>query len=94
MTSWLNISSLSIKLTTEGEKMINLKKILLTFLAFIFTISLTVQSANAGNITINLGHGNTEGSAYDPLAKKFAELAEKYSNGSIKVKVRCCAQLV
>ena len=53
-----------------------------------------MQSATAGNITINLGHGNTEGSAYDPLAKKFAELAEKYSNGSIKVKVRCCAQLV
>ena len=51
--------------------MINLKKIVLTFIAFIFTISLTVRSANAGNITINLGHGNTEGSAYDPLAKNL-----------------------
>ena len=61
--------------------MIKFRKIVLTFLAFIFSISLTVQSANGGNITINLGHGNTEGSAYDPLAKKFAELAEKYSNG-------------
>jgi TRAP-type uncharacterized transport system substrate-binding protein len=51
--------------------MINLKKLVLTFIAFVFTISLTIQSAQAGNITINLGHGNTEGSAYDPLAKKI-----------------------
>ena len=51
--------------------MIKFRKIVLTFLAFIFSISLTVQSANAGNITINLGHGNTEGSAYDPLAKNL-----------------------
>ena len=54
--------------------MINLKRVGLTFLAFVFTLTLSLQSANAGNITINLGHGNTEGSAYDPLAKKFAEL--------------------
>ena len=60
----------------------------------LLTMTLAIQSAYAGNVTINLGHGNTEGSAYDPLAKKFAELAEKYSNGSIKVKVRCCASLV
>ena len=57
--------------------MINLKKLSLTFLTLIFTLCLSVQSVNAGNVTINLGHGNTEGSAYDPLAKKFAELAEK-----------------
>ena len=71
-----------------------LKKLSLTFAAVILSMTFAVQSAYAGNVVINLGHGNTEGSAYDPLAKKFAELAEKYSNGSIKVKVRCCAQLV
>ena len=35
-----------------------------------------------------------ETSTYAVLAKKFEELAEKYSGGSIDVKVRCCAQLV
>jgi hypothetical protein len=51
--------------------MFKFRKLVLTFIALIFTTSITVQSANAGNITINLGHGNTEGSAYDPLAKKI-----------------------
>ena len=74
--------------------MLRLKKLSLLCLSLIFSIFLATQSANAGNITINLGHGNSEGSAYDPLANKFAELAEKYSNGSVKVKIRCCAQLV
>jgi TRAP-type C4-dicarboxylate transport system substrate-binding protein len=74
--------------------MFKLRKLVLTFIAFIFTISLTVQSANAGKVTINLGHGGGEKSAYQPLATKFAELAAKYSNGSLEVKVRCCAQLI
>ena len=55
---------------------------------------MSVQNANAGNVTINLGHGGGEKSAYQPLATKFAELAAKYSNGSLEVKVRCCAQLI
>jgi tripartite ATP-independent transporter DctP family solute receptor len=74
--------------------MFKLKKAALMIATIFLTMTLAIQSVYAGNITINLGHGNTEGSAYDPLAKKFAELAEKYSNGSIKVKVRCCASLV
>ena len=74
--------------------MFKIKKLALMIAAVFLTMALAIQSAYAGNVTINLGHGNTEGSAYDPLAKKFAELAEKYSNGSIKVKVRCCASLV
>ena len=67
------------------NKMINLKKLSFTFIAFIFAISLSVQSANAGNVTINLGHGGGEKSAYQPLATKFAELEAKYSNGSLEV---------
>ncbi len=51
-------------------------------------------SAVAGNVTINLGYAAAETSAYAILANKFEELAEKYSDGTIDVKVRCCAQLV
>ena len=41
--------------------MLRLKKISLLCLSLIFSIFLATQSANAGNITINLGHGNSEG---------------------------------
>jgi tripartite ATP-independent transporter DctP family solute receptor len=51
-------------------------------------------TALAGNVTINLGYAAAETSTYAILADKFAELAEKYSGGSIDVKIRCCAQLV
>ncbi len=47
----------------------------------------------ADNVTINLGYAAAETSTYAILADKFAELAEKCSNGSLDVKVRCCAQL-
>ncbi len=70
------------------------KKLSIAFLTIIFSLVLSVQNANAGKVTINLGHGAGEKSAYGPLAEKFAELAAKYSNGSLEVKVRCCAQLV
>ncbi|WP_282608152.1 TRAP transporter substrate-binding protein [Pelagibius sp. Alg239-R121] len=51
-------------------------------------------SAQADNVTINLGYAAAETSTYGVLANKFEELTEKYSNGTIDVKVRCCAQLV
>ena len=57
-----------------------IKKLSLTFAAIILSMTFAVQSAYAANVVINLGHGNTEGSAYDPLAKKFAELAEKIAS--------------
>jgi TRAP-type C4-dicarboxylate transport system substrate-binding protein len=71
-----------------------LKKLSLALATLCTIMVLTVQSAYAGKVTINLGHGGGEKSAYGPLAEKFAELAGKYSNGSIEVKVRCCAQLI
>jgi len=43
-----------------------LKKLRLTFVAVILTMTLVAQSVYAGDIVINLGHGNAEGSAYDP----------------------------
>ena len=60
-------------------------------------LGVTVLSSGpvmAGNVTVNLGYAAAEGSTYGILANKFEELAEKYSNGSIDVKVRCCAQLL
>ena len=53
----------------------------------------TVGTASAKKLVINLGYASSEGSTYAVLADKFAELAEKYSNGEIDVKVRCCTQL-
>ncbi len=50
--------------------------------------------AKADDVTINLGYAGAETSVYGVLASKFAELAKEYSNGTIDVKVRCCAQLL
>ena len=52
------------------------------------------SSAQAEDVTINLGYAAAEDSTYSILANKFEELAEQYSEGTIDVKVRCCAQLV
>ena len=57
-------------------------------------ILIGVGTASAANVTINLGYAAAETSSYGVLANKFEELAEKYSDGSIDVKVRCCAQLL
>ena len=51
-------------------------------------------TAGAADLTINLGYAAAETSSYGVLANKFEELAEEYSDGSIDVKVRCCAQLL
>jgi TRAP-type transport system periplasmic protein len=57
------------------------------------TAAITASNALAADVTLNLGYAAAEGSSYSILADKFEELAEKYSNGSIDVKVRCCTQL-
>jgi tripartite ATP-independent transporter DctP family solute receptor len=51
-------------------------------------------TTHADNVTINLGYAAAEDSTYSILANKFEELAEQYSDGTIDVKVRCCAQLL
>lgn len=61
---------------------------------FLGATALSSGSALAGKVTVNLGYAAAETSTYAILANKFEELAEKYSNGSINVKVRCCAQLL
>lgn len=58
------------------------------------TLALMATSAWAKPLVVNLGFTSARGSAYDKLGSKFAELTEEYSKGDIKVKVRCCGQLV
>lgn len=62
--------------------------------ASVAALVLSSQAAFADNVTINLGYAAAEGSSYGILASKFEELAEKYSDGTIEVKVRCCGQLM
>ena len=47
----------------------------------------------AAEVTMNLGWATPLESTYGDLAVKFEELAEKYSEGSVDVKLRCCAQI-
>lgn len=51
-------------------------------------------AVQADTVTVNLGYAAAETSTYAVLADKFEELVERYSDGSIDVKIRCCAQLV
>lgn len=60
----------------------------------LLVLSLTCTPALAAKkLTINLGYASSKGSTYAVLADAFKELAEKYSNNTIEVKVRCCTQL-
>lgn len=62
--------------------------------ASLLALALSAQTAAADNVVVNLGYAAAEGSSYAVLANKFEELAEKYSGGTIDVKVRCCGQLM
>ncbi|MGY8871039.1 MAG: TRAP transporter substrate-binding protein [Pseudomonadales bacterium] len=57
-------------------------------------VALQPVSSLAADVTINLGYTGAKGGSYTILADKFEELAEKYTHGSVDVKVRCCGQLV
>ena len=47
----------------------------------------------ADKVVMNLGWATPLDSDYGVLAKKFKELAAAYSDGSVEVKLRCCAQI-
>ncbi len=49
--------------------------------------------ALADDVTINVGWETPADSKLGILAVKFKELAEEYSNGSVKVNLRCCGQI-
>lgn len=61
--------------------------------ALLGALALSSCSDPSGDLTINLGHATAATSSYGVIATKFEELAEKYSNGTLDVKIRCCAQL-
>ncbi|MEO7244134.1 MAG: TRAP transporter substrate-binding protein [Rubrivivax sp.] len=47
----------------------------------------------ADKIVMNVGWSTPADASYSVLAKKFAELADKYTKGAVEVKLRCCAQI-
>lgn len=49
--------------------------------------------AKAADVTMNLGWATPLESTYGDLATKFEELAEKYTDGAVDVRLRCCAQI-
>ena len=74
--------------------MVKMKNELFTMLGVFLVLATCVRSAQAAKVVINLGYATAETSSYGVIATKFEELAEKYSNGTVNVKIRCCAQLV
>ena len=63
---------------------------LLTGAGLLFTLA---GGAQAADVTMNLGWATPLESTYGDLATKFEELAETYSEGTVDVKLRCCAQI-
>ena len=70
------------------------KNEIITMLGVFLVLATCVTSAQAAKVVMNLGYATAETSSYGIIATKFEELAEKYSNGTVDVKIRCCAQLV
>ena len=70
--------------------MIKLNKILVGLIA---SLVIMITHVSAANVTMNLGFSTPEDHDYGRMAKRFKELAEKYSNGTIEVKLRCCSQI-
>lgn len=52
-----------------------------------------LPASAADKVVMNLGWATPLESDYGVLATKFKELAETYSNGTVEVKLRCCAQI-
>ncbi len=66
----------------------------LTALALLLPVaSLTTLSSYAADKVMNLGWATPLESDNGVIAEKFKELVELYSEGSIEVKLRCCAQI-
>ncbi|MCW2305898.1 TRAP transporter substrate-binding protein [Rhodobium gokarnense] len=53
----------------------------------------TGMAAQAADVTMNVGWSTPAESSYSILANKFEELVEKYSDGTIDVKLHCCGQI-
>lgn len=59
----------------------------------IAALTLGALPALAADVTLNVGWETPPDSKLGILAVKFKELAEEYSDGSVKVKLRCCGQI-
>ena len=68
------------------------KKALLAPLAAA-ALAVTASAQADDKVVMNLGWATPLESDYGVLAQKFKELAEEYSNGTVEVKLRCCAQV-
>ena len=53
----------------------------------------TSLTAQAADVTMNLGFGAPEESLYGRFGKIFKAKAEEYTGGSVEVKLRCCNQI-
>lgn len=69
------------------------KRLAATAIAVAMAFGLMMPASAADKVVMNLGWATPLDSDYGVLAKKFKELAEDYSGGSIEVKLRCCAQI-
>ncbi len=69
------------------------KVMALWLLATVAAFGSAVPAQAADKVVMNLGWATPLDSDYGVLAKKFQELAAKYSGGSVEVKLRCCAQI-
>ena len=59
----------------------------------LFVSAAGLSPAKANDVVMNFGWSTPLDSEYGVLAEKFKALAEKYSDGTIHVKLRCCAQI-
>lgn len=69
------------------------KRIAAAAIAATLVLGSAGSAVAAEKVVMNLGWATPLDSDYGVLAKKFKELAEHYSDGTIEVKLRCCAQV-
>jgi TRAP-type C4-dicarboxylate transport system substrate-binding protein len=69
------------------------KKEMIVLLGSFFILAIFAAPAKAGKVVMNFGWATSADSSYSIQAKKFKELAEKYTDGSVQVKLRCCGQI-
>ena len=63
------------------------------FLAVALASGFATTAGAADKVVMNIGWATPLDSDYGVLAKKFKELAEDYTDGTVEVKLRCCAQI-
>ncbi|MEO8740127.1 MAG: TRAP transporter substrate-binding protein [Casimicrobiaceae bacterium] len=70
-----------------------IERVVTAFLAVTVFCFWTQLAFAADTVVMNLGWETPLDSEYGILATKFKELTEKYTNGTVEVKLRCCGQV-